>query len=45
MWIKEDNTFNDIRKRSVEQWLESEIERLKDENNLKNPYLKNATGE
>ena len=20
MWIKEDNTFNDIRKRSVEQW-------------------------
>ena len=21
MWTKEDNTFNDIRKRSVEQWL------------------------
>ena len=70
MWIKEDNTFNDIRKRSVEQWLndiednadlvvrggvkvireyieypESEIERLKDENNLKNTYLKKAAGE
>ena len=70
MWIKEDNTFNDIRKRSVEQWLndiednadlvvrggvkvtreyiehlENEIKRLKDENNLKNTYLKKTAGE
>ena len=22
MWIKEDNTYNDIRRRSVEQWLQ-----------------------
>ena len=70
MWIKEDNTFNNIRKRSVEQWLddiednedlvvrggvkvtreyiehlENEIKRLKDENNLKNTYLKKTAGE
>ena len=70
MLINEDNSFNDIRKRSVEQWLndiednenlvvrggvkvtreyieylENEIERLKDENNLKNTYLKKAAGE
>ena len=70
MWIKEDNTFNNIRKRSVEQWLddiednedlvvrggvkvtreyieslENEITRLKDENNLKNTYLKKTAGE
>ena len=70
MWIKEDNTFNDIRKRSDEQWLndiegnedlvvrggvkvtreyieylENEIERLKDENNLKNTYLRKEAGE
>ena len=70
MWIKEDNTFNDIRKRSVEQWLndiednadlvvrggvkvtreyieylENEIKRLKNENNLKKTYLKKTAGE
>lgn len=65
MWNIEDNTYNDIRKRSYEQWLdemqehqdiavrggvklareyteylEKEIARLKQENNLKNEYLK-----
>lgn len=65
MWNIEDNTYNDIRKRSYEQWLdemqehqdiavrggvklareyteylEKEISRLKQENNLKNEYLK-----
>ena len=67
MWVKEDNTCNDIRRRSVEQWLqeiennddlvvrggvkvtreyieylETEIDRLKEENQLKNGYLKKA---
>lgn len=67
MWVKEDNTYNDIRRRSVEQWLqeiennddlvvrggvkvtreyieylETEIDRLKEENQLKNGYLKKA---
>lgn len=65
MWNIEDNTYNDIRKRSYAQWLdemqehqdiavrggvklareyteylEKEIIRLKQENNLKNEYLK-----
>lgn len=65
MLIKEDNTYRDIRERSLEQWLEemeqhedlnvrggvalargyiatlkSEISKLKDENELKNEYLK-----
>lgn len=65
MWMKEDTTYNDIRKKSLEQWLsemeqhediavrggvklareymahmEVENQRLKDECNLKNEYLK-----
>ena len=69
MWQKEDTTYNDIRRKSLEQWLE-EMEkhpdvavrggvkltreyiahleqcnqRLKDENELKNEYLKKAKG-
>ena len=67
MWTTEDNTYNDIRKKSVSQWLsemekhedlavrggvkvtkeyiehlETEIDRLKSENQLKNQYLKKA---
>ena len=69
MWTKEDNTYNEIRKKSVGQWLsemethddlavrggvkvtreyiehlETEIDRLKAENLLKNQYLKKAVG-
>ncbi|MCR4781487.1 MAG: hypothetical protein K5851_01875 [Lachnospiraceae bacterium] len=65
MFYKEDNTFNDIRDKSLAQWLDEmekhedvavrsgvklnreyvqslkdEIKRLKDENELKNQYLK-----
>lgn len=67
MWTTEDNTYNEIRKKSVLQWLsemeghddlavrggvkvtkeyiehlETEIDRLKSENQLKNQYLKKA---
>lgn len=67
MWITEDNTYNEIRKKSALQWLsemeghedltvrggvkvtkeyiehlETEIYRLKSENQLKNQYLKKA---
>lgn len=69
MWTSEDNTYNDIRRRSVDQWLEqmqvhedlavrggvkvtreyiehleAQINKLKDENQLKNQYLKKAAG-
>lgn len=65
MFFSEDNTFNDIREKSLEQWLsdmenhedisvrggvklcreyiqhlEDKISKLKDENELKNQYLK-----
>lgn len=65
MFYKEDNTYNDIREKSLNQWLEEmekhediavrggvkltreymqylkdEINRLKEENELKNEYLK-----
>lgn len=67
MWQKEDTTYNDIRKKSLEQWLdemekhpdvavrggvkltreyiahlEQVNERLREENALKNDYLKKA---
>lgn len=67
MWQKEDTTYNDIRKKSLEQWLnemeqhpdvavrggvkltreyiahlEQKTQRLMDENELKNEYLKKA---
>lgn len=69
MWTKEDNTYNEIRKKSTMQWLadreghadlevrggvtvtkdyieylELTIEKLKEENQLKNQYLKKAIG-
>ena len=50
MFIKEDNTYNDIREKSVRggvklakeyiQHLKDENKRLDSENNLKNEYLK-----
>lgn len=65
MFFKEDNTFNDIREKSLNQWLDEmsqhddiavrggvklctdyiqflkkENDKLKDENKLKNDYLK-----
>lgn len=65
MFYKEDNTYNDIREKSLNQWLDEmekhediavrggvkltreymqylkdEINRLKEENELKNEYLK-----
>ena len=65
MFIREDNTFNDIREKSLQQWLDemeqhedvavrggvklcreyvqhliNKNERLKQENELKNSYLK-----
>lgn len=69
MFFSEDNTYNDIRKKSLEQWLtdmeqhddlavkggvalvrgyiehlESDNKRLRDENKLKNNYLKKVAG-
>lgn len=69
MFFKEDTTFNDIREKSLEQWLEEmsahedvavrggvklckeyiqflkrENNRLKEENELKNSYLKKMVG-
>lgn len=68
MWTTEDNTYNEIRRRSVEQWLtememhedltvrggvkvtreyiehlQGKIEKLEEENKLKNQYLKKAS--
>lgn len=65
MFLQEDNTYNDIRQKSLNQWLDemekhedvavrcgvkltreyiqylnNEINRLKEENQLKNEYLK-----
>ena len=69
MFIKEDNTYNDIREKSLLQWLNemekhedvavrggvklayeyvemlnNEIKRLKEQNELKNDYLKKISG-
>ena len=69
MFIKEDNTYNDIREKSLLQWLNemekhedvavrggvklayeyvemlnNEIKRLKEQNELKNEYLKKISG-
>lgn len=69
MFIKEDTTYNDIRSRSLDSWLDEmekhediavrggvkltreyvkhlkdEIDRLKDELELKNTYLKKVAG-
>ena len=69
MFLKEDNTYNDIREKSLMQWLEEmerhediavrggvklcreyiqylkdKNERLKEENELKNSYLRKISG-
>ena len=69
MFIKQDNTYNDIREKSLLQWLNemekhedvavrggvklayeyvemlnNEIKRLKEQNELKNDYLKKISG-
>ena len=69
MFLKEDNTYNDIREKSLMQWLEEmerhedivvrggvklcreyiqylkdKNERLKEENELKNSYLRKMSG-
>ena len=69
MFIKEDNTYNDIREKSLQQWLsemeqhedvavrggvklcreymqylKDKNERLEQENELKNSYLKKLSG-
>ena len=39
MFTRPDNTYNDIREKSLMQWLD-EIRRLEEENQLKAQYLK-----
>lgn len=69
MFLKEDNSYNDIREKSLNQWLDEmsqhedvavrggvklareymqylndQIKKLKEENQLKNTYLKKMSG-
>ena len=48
MFIQDDNTYNNLREKSFLQWLDdcsnNEIKRLKEQNELKNEYLKKISG-